>query len=315
MVRLDLLTHRRRLRPRVLLTWQARAGSASRDETRHFLSHLGRQDRPVEPPANSTSGTDRVGQLVADDSDAASASPRWSKECLAPITASATDARFATSASSLLDALVLPARPAVSRSAGHQGILLDRTSRQERSNTAHSICSLGRSEGCGRRVPQRTHECRSPDRTRDAMDKAPPCFGSHGFCYALLYNQVRPHEALGYRSPQQFSRATTPTRRLKSRSTRTAVLPSISPVLVQAAAPGPCRRALRWPHSPSHPPEDCYVLRRILQFDDIGSCTLNAQDHSRANRHRADADATHAWATSAPPSCDWRPVRRCICAC
>jgi hypothetical protein len=48
-----------------------------------------------------------------------------------------------------------------------------------------------------RRLAQGLRGYRPPDRTRDAIDKAPPELRSHGFCDARLYNNERLHQALG----------------------------------------------------------------------------------------------------------------------
>jgi hypothetical protein len=120
------------------------------------------------------------------------------------------------------------AGPAALQPAGHQDILPDRTSSQERSNTEHSACSLNRSERLGHCVPRNLMNVDHLTEPRMPRIKQFPTFGHMGFAmlscttrcdltapwlivlrkssFAIGRNRARPHCArLGRQTTRQLS--------------------------------------------------------------------------------------------------------------
>jgi hypothetical protein len=88
----------------------------------------------------------------------------------------------------------------------------DRTSTLAVLASAPMRCHPDCSGGCRRLASRSPHGHEQHARTTDATDKGPRALQSYGRCLVALYNLRRPHQALGWRTPDE---ATSANRRLR----------------------------------------------------------------------------------------------------
>src|SRR5260370_34964399 len=79
----------------------------------------------------------------------------------------------------------------------------DRTSTSAVQASALTRCHPDCSAGCRRLSSRSLHGHERHARTTDAKDKGPRALQSYGRCLAALYNLRRPHQALGWRTPDE----------------------------------------------------------------------------------------------------------------